>query len=194
MQDTAKPLDRRAERSRNLILEALFALMTERGYERLTIQNLIDRAGVGRATFYAHFESKDELLATSIGRLRAWLVQMRDAAPERRLAFTLPFFQHLASHRRIYQMTVARESETSVEQHIRRMLAELVREDLMRWRTANTSKAAIDLATQYVVGALWSTLVWWMESPSSLPPEELDAVFQRMTFPGLSVTLNEVTA
>lgn len=194
MQDTAKPLDRRAERSRNLILEALFALMTERGYERLTIQNLIDRAGVGRATFYAHFESKDELLATSIGRLRAWLVQMRDAAPERRLAFTLPFFQHLASHRRIYQMTVARESETSVEQHIRRMLAELVHEDLMRWRTANTSKAAIDLATQYVVGALWSTLVWWMESPSSLPPEELDAVFQRMTFPGLSVTLNEVTA
>src|SRR5689334_23185891 len=62
-----KTLDRRAQRSRDLILEALFALMTERSYERLTIQNVIDRAGVGRATFYAHFESKDELLAASIG-------------------------------------------------------------------------------------------------------------------------------
>src|SRR5689334_1720002 len=113
MSDTSSALDRRAQRSRELILEALFALMTERGYERLTIQNLIDRAGVGRATFYAHFDSKEELLATSIGRLRAWLVQMHRAAGGEPFGFTLPFFQHLASHQRIYRMTVARESETS---------------------------------------------------------------------------------
>ena len=64
-------LDRRAARSRGLLLDALRELMCERGFERLTTQNIIDRAGVGRATFYAHFENKEELLAASVGRLRA---------------------------------------------------------------------------------------------------------------------------
>ena len=104
MPETPPKTDRRAQRSRELILEALFALMTERGYERLTIQNLIDRAGVGRATFYAHFQSKEELLAASIGRLRDWLEQAGRARGDEPLGFTQPFFQHLASHRRIYEM------------------------------------------------------------------------------------------
>jgi AcrR family transcriptional regulator len=185
---TTKTLDRRAQRSRELILEALFALMTERGYERLTIQNVIDRAGVGRATFYAHFESKDELLGASIARLRAWLLQERQAAGDPLLGFTLPFFQHLASHSRIYLMTVGRDSETSVERHVRRMLAELVREDLRRRRSSATA-ARLELATHHVVGALWSSLTWWMESAEPLPPEELNELFQRLTFPGLATTL-----
>jgi len=187
MLDTLAPLDRRAQRSRDLILEALFALMLERGYERLTIQNLIDRAGVGRATFYAHFQSKEELLAASIGRLRGWLEQAGRARDEP-LGFTLPFFQHLASHRRIYERTVARESESSVERHVRQMLAELVRQDL-RQRHAAITGARLDLATHYVVGALWSSFIWWMESAQPLPPDDLNAQFQRLCFPGLDVAV-----
>lgn len=187
MSDAPPTLDRRAQRSRELILEALFALMGERGFDRLTIQNVIDRAGVGRATFYAHFESKEELLATSIGRLRAWLLQAGQATGDAPLGFTLPFFQHLASHQRIYRMTVARESETSVEHHVRQMLAELVRNDLIRWRAPSPKLLA--LATHHVVGALWSSFIWWMESSEPLPPQELNAMFQRLTFPGLEATL-----
>lgn len=185
---TLPKTDRRAQRSRELILEALFALMTERGYERLTIQNLIDRAGVGRATFYAHFQSKDELLAASIGRLRAWLEQAGRARGDEPLGFTLPFFQHLASHRRIYELTVARESEASVERHVKQMLADLVRADLQR-RHAPITGARLDLATHYVVGALWSSFIWWMESAQPLPPEDLNALFQRLSFPGLATAI-----
>jgi AcrR family transcriptional regulator len=180
-------LDRRAQRSRELILEALFALMLERGYERLTIQNLIDRAGVGRATFYAHFQSKDELLAASIGRLHAWLAQAGRARDEP-LGFTLPFFQHLASHRRIYEMTVARESESSVERHVKQMLTDLVRQDLRRCH-GPIAAPRLDLATHYVVGALWSSFIWWMESDKPLPPEDLNSQFQRLCFPGLDVAV-----
>jgi AcrR family transcriptional regulator len=187
MSDTPATVDRRAQRSRELILEALFALMSERGFDRLTIQNVIDRAGVGRATFYAHFESKEELLATSIGRLRAWLLQARQEAGGAPLAFTLPFFQHLASHQRIYRMTVARESETSVERHVRQMLAELVRDDLRRWNAPPPQLLA--LATHHVVGALWSSFIWWMESTDPLSPQELNTMFQRLTFAGLEATL-----
>lgn len=180
------PRDRRSQRSRELLLEALFALMGERGYERLTIQNLLDRAGVGRATFYAHFDSKDALLAVSLGNLRAWLLQQAQAAGDPPLGFTLPFFRHLAGHGRLYRMTVGRDSEISVERHVRAMLAGLVRDDLRR-RHWPGSGARLEMATHYVVGGLWSSFVWWMESPEPLPPEEMHAQFERLTFPGLDL-------
>ncbi|WIT13351.1 helix-turn-helix domain containing protein [Paucibacter sediminis] len=182
-----KPPDRRAQRSRELLLEALFSLMCERGYERLTIQNLLDRAGVGRATFYAHFESKDELLGHSVQGLRGWLESAR--APDRRLGFSLAFFQHLASHRQLYRMTVARESEVSVERHMRAMLRALVHAELAQGQPPGQGGAAVDLATQYVVGALWSMLVWWMDEAQDWSAERVNELFERMTFPGLDLTL-----
>ncbi|MES2073809.1 MAG: TetR/AcrR family transcriptional regulator [Pseudomonadota bacterium] len=195
IKDAQDKLDRRVRQTRDTLLDALLSLMMERGYERLTIQNLLDRADIGRATFYAHFDSKDELLACSIARLRSWLVTEWRAMPDQRLGFTLPFFQHLASHRVIYQKTIVRESEVSVERHIRQMLRELVREDLAArcsQEPGGRGDASLDLATQYVIGAMWATIVWWMESGTSLPPEEINALFQRLAFPGLDVTLGEM--
>ena len=186
---TKSKADRRVRRSREMLLDGLVELISKSGYERLTIQNLLDRTGVGRATFYAHFKSKDDLLASSVARLREGLVRAWRTTPGRRLGFTLPFFQHLASHRRIYQMTIVRESEVSVRRHIQHMLRDLVREDLRTLRGSAQADTSIELATHYVSGALWSTIVWWMDSATELSPEEVNSLFQRLAFPGLDVTL-----
>lgn len=185
----ATPVDRRAARTRALLLEALPGLIAERGFERLTIQNIIDRAGVGRATFYAHFENKEELLAASVGRLRAWLEATRERAPVQPFAFMRPFFDHLASHRAIYRTTFERESEVSVERQIRSMMGELVRAELAARRTARQDAAAIELATQFVVGTFWSVTVWWMGSGGTLPPAQVNALFLRLAQPGLELAL-----
>jgi AcrR family transcriptional regulator len=187
-------IDARVQRTRELLLDALVQLLMERGYEKLTIQNLLDRARVGRSTFYAHFQSKDELLACSIERLRVSLTtQWRTAVNAKnstteRLTFTLPFFQHLDSHRRIYHTTIGREHERSIELHMQRMLKALVREDLELQRVRATA-AAVDLATRYVVGTLWAVVVWWMDGNQSLAPEDVNRTFQRMTFPGLEAII-----
>lgn len=187
----AKNIDSRVRQTRAALLAALPALMSERGYERLTIQNVIERADVGRATFYAHFDSKDDLLGASVANLRAWLVQAWRALPDQRMGFTLPFFEHLASHGAIYEKSVARESEVSVERHMRQMLCALVRDDLADWRRGASNAADKDLAVQFVVGALWSTIVWWIESGMQLSPLQINGLFQRLAFPGLDVTLGE---
>ncbi len=186
--------DARVQRTRELLLDALVHLLMERGYEKLTIQNLLDRARVGRSTFYAHFQSKDELLACSIDRLRIGLTaQWRSAVHANSdrtepLTFTLPFFRHLDSHRRIYHTTIGREHERSVELHMQRMLRELVREDMAQ-RRVHAPADALDLATRYVVGTLWAVVMWWMDGNKSLPPEEVNRIFQRMTFPGLEAII-----
>ncbi|WP_067900674.1 TetR/AcrR family transcriptional regulator [Nocardia vaccinii] len=58
-------MDRRIRRTRELLHRALIELMLERGYARVTVQDIIDRADVGRSTFYAHFRDKDDLLVVS---------------------------------------------------------------------------------------------------------------------------------
>ena len=183
------PLDRRAARSRDLLLDALPGLMAERGFERLTAQNIIDRAGVGRATFYAHFENKEALLVASVGRLRIWLEAMRGRYPAQPFGFMPPFFDHLASHRAIYRTTFERESEVSVERHIRMMMRDLVRTELLANRTAKQDDAAIELATQFVVSTFWSVIVWWMGGAGQQSPAEVNAIFLRLARPGLELTL-----
>ena len=187
---TDTPIDRRSARTRDLLLAALPDLMAERGFERLTTQNIIDRAGVGRATFYAHFDNKEELLAASVGRLRAWLEAMRSQYPAQPFGFMLPFFDHLASHRAIYRTTFERESEVSVERLIRAMMRELVRAELIANRTPQQDDAAIELATQFVVSTLWAVIVWWMDGGARQSPAEVHAVFRRLASPGLELALD----
>ncbi len=61
-----KKRDRRVERTRLALLNAFRALILERGYDRMTIRDIVEAADVGRSTFYEHFESKDDILRQSL--------------------------------------------------------------------------------------------------------------------------------
>src|SRR5260370_8493518 len=58
--------DRRIQRTRRLLRDALFTLIVERGYEMITVEEITERANVGRATFYAHYKDKEDLLLSSL--------------------------------------------------------------------------------------------------------------------------------
>ena len=177
--------DRRVERTRRMLLDSLKMLMMERGYERMTIQNILDHAGVGRATFYAHFSSKDQLLEESIDGLRGWLLQQSPMQPPRPLGFSFPFFAHLDSHRSIYRMTVGRRGEVTVGRMIRRMLRDLIRDDLAQRAGPAGNAPPTELVAEFIVGALWSTVVWWMTNETAMPAEAVDRAFRDLVFTGL---------
>jgi AcrR family transcriptional regulator len=56
--------DRRVQRTRRLLHKAFMSLILEKKYESITVQEILDRADVGRSTFYMHFRDKDELLVS----------------------------------------------------------------------------------------------------------------------------------
>lgn len=186
MELAIKAVDPRIERTRELLLSAVVALICERGYERLTIQNIIDEAKIGRATFYAHFASKDALMEASVGRLHAWLAHEAALRSDVRLGLSLPFLQHLDSHRKIYQMTVGRRGELTVGRLLRRMLRALIRDDVARAAVTPGDVLQVDLTTEFLVGALWSTIVWWMTNAPSMSAGEVDRAFRQNALRGVT--------
>ena len=97
--------DRRVRRTQKLLHRALMSLVLEKKYDSITIQEILDRADIGRSTFYAHFKSKDELLISGIHELRAALEsaiqseRSRSRPQEAVIAFSLAMFQHASEYR-----------------------------------------------------------------------------------------------
>jgi AcrR family transcriptional regulator len=186
----AKKLDRRVARSRELILDAFRLLMLERGYERMTVQHVLDRARVGRATFYAHFANKEDLLESSMGRLReglrnAWRADIARGCADVPLGFSLAFFRHIDGHRRIYDLTVGRPSEITIDRFVGQMLCQLVREDLLGKTGLRRTSKQMETTVQFLGGALWSLAVWWVSTRSSIRAEDLNVQFHRLADPSV---------
>jgi AcrR family transcriptional regulator len=186
---------RRVERTRQRLLESLLALIVERGYEKVTVQDILDRAESGRATFYEHFRSKEDLLRSGMERMRALLLKEwksdaeAGAKSSEQLGFTLALFKHVDGHRHLYRAIVGRESGMIVERKLRLILADFVREDLKSRKAWRQHPVSRDFAVQYVVGALWTVMTWWLDYRVPLSAEEINGLFLQFTLPGLDAAL-----
>jgi AcrR family transcriptional regulator len=197
MVTTVKPsaMDKRILRTRQALKNALLELMVEIGYEKTTVQRILERAGVGRATFYVHYRSKEDLLRRSLDGLGKELTEECKPARLGRvqegnrgsvlLGFTLPFFRHVDSHRRLYRAIVGHESGLIVERQMRRLLTGLVKPDVVLKDRRRRNSVEAEMAVQYVVGALMSVAIWWLDRDIKLSPEEMDDAFRNMVLPAI---------
>jgi hypothetical protein len=101
------------------------------------------------------------------------------------LAFSLEFFRHIHSHRRIYDLTVGRPSEVTIHRFFGQMLCNLVSEDLLGKIGSRRTSKQMETTVQFLVGALWSLAVWWLSTRSTIRAEDLDAQFHRLADPSV---------
>jgi AcrR family transcriptional regulator len=184
--------DRRVQRTQQLLQDALIALILEKGYEALSVQDIIDRANVGRATFYAHFDNKEDLLVSRLDGLRQSLKARQKQAiahssPEQRMfAYTHDMFVHVDEHRTVFRSMVGKRSGAIIQQLFHKMLVDLIRDDVNavspRNKEENTPREAI---VQAIAGGLFGLILWWVDGPAKLGVDEVDAIFRRLTVPAL---------
>src|SRR5689334_15710608 len=174
--------DRRSERTRQLLSAALIELMLEQRYDQITVQDLIERANIGRSTFYAHYVDKEDLLVSGFTRVLDTLSPLRQPPGEgeshapTNLAH---FFRHVRDHHQLYKAllrggVIDRLFKKS-HQHMRRN----IEEHLMTLIPAGQPPAApLPLVADYLAGAILSMLTWWLDNDMPQTPEQLDALFQ----------------
>jgi AcrR family transcriptional regulator len=185
--------DRRVERTHQLLRRALFQLIQEKGFESLSVQDIIDRANVGRATFYTHFDNKEDLLVSGFEDLRGELRERQREAlsrgrglNERALAFSQEMFSHADEHRALFRAMVGRKSGAVVQRMIHRLLVDLVREEVKAFASAKDSKSVpAEAQVQFLAGGFFGLLMWWLDGPRSLSVEEVNLLFRRFALAAL---------
>jgi AcrR family transcriptional regulator len=184
------PPDRRAQRTRQTLSHALVALIQEKRYDAITVQNICDRANVGRSTFYAHYQDKDDLLASNFSEMMKNLAQPfieRDG----RLIFPLtPLFEHTQSHQDLYKALLwgggigvlmhAGQKQWS-EQITRYMEAVL--------HDGRQPTVPISVLAAYMAGSLYTLLFYWLDHKLPYSPERMDEIFQQLVMPGVNAAL-----
>ncbi len=113
----ARKKDRRTQRTRQLIQGALFSLIQEKGFETLSVQDIVDRANVGRMTFYRHFDNMEDLLVSGFEGLRASLKERQREAlshsssvDDRVFALSRELFIHVKEHREVFRVMAGGDS------------------------------------------------------------------------------------
>jgi len=185
---TKKAEDRRVVRTRALLQDALVALMVEKGYEAITVQEIIDRANVGRATFYAHFADKRSLLVSRLEDLRTSLLQQQRAAlaaGTRGFSFSRAMLEHAADGRPLWKAIAGADSGAFVLRRLHEMLADLVRNDLAAMGMPRPSTQR-EMLTQHVTGAFMAVMTWWLDAGAKLSIDDVDDSFRRNIMRGLS--------
>jgi AcrR family transcriptional regulator len=182
--------DRRAQRTRQTLSQALIALIQEKRYEAITVQDICDRANVGRSTFYAHYQDKDDLLASNFQQVMESLsrqIEWRDG----QFVFPIaPLFRHVQEHHHLYKAlawgggfdVLLRAGQLQWRAQIEMHLAALLPQGY-------AAAIPLDAVTTYLAGALQTLLLWWLERKMPCPPEHMDEMFQQLVMPGVNAIL-----
>jgi AcrR family transcriptional regulator len=182
-----KKTDARVRRTRDALGDALIALMQEKPFDTITVQDVLDRAHVSRSTFYTHYSDKDDLLMSDSEEFFEALSMALSAHGDKsdRVFPVKEFFTHLADVQPFYKALVKsgrfQENMELARGHfargIERRLSELPRGNSI----AASERSAIAFTH---AGALLSLLTWWLDRGMREPPEQMDDLFHRLVWNG----------
>src|SRR5258708_2520594 len=96
--------DRRSQRTRRLVNTAMLELLFEKHYETITVQDILDRAGIGRSTFYTHFFDKEDVLTSIAEQMLEMFSQQFSQRKERGgIVPVLELFEHVQQHEQYFR-------------------------------------------------------------------------------------------
>lgn len=185
--------DRRVQKTHKVLRDALDSLIREKSYDSIAVREILDRANVGRSTFYTHYRDKDELLVSGIhDMLKAvstTVLPSPAARHQRILSFSLPIFEHLDRHRRAGEGRMGAKGRAVLHEHLRKVLAGIIAEEVRRDLQSHQQipgKIPADFLVQYLATTFILVLNWWVESGSRLPPAEVNDLFRALVPPALA--------
>ncbi|MBR5976059.1 MAG: TetR/AcrR family transcriptional regulator [Clostridiales bacterium] len=178
-------MDRRQQKTRIAIYDALTELLKKKKFEDLTVQDIIDEANIGRSTFYSHFETKDQLLEEMCREMFEHVFS-RDLAPESGHDFSgdhkgiaarlTHVLYHIREHKENISAILGGESEQTFVRFFREYL-ENAFDDVLGYVSSKVPK---EFRKQFIIGSFVETVKWWIGTGLKLTPEQVVADYLLM--------------
>jgi AcrR family transcriptional regulator len=186
--------DRRSKRTYRLVSAAFAELLVEKPYDEILVQDILDRADIGRTTFYAHYFDKEDVLNSMVEeQLEMFTHQIAYATARQRVVPSLELFEHIYhsphSHFRALMRGRAGEPlwkalQTAFCRAIEPTLCTLCAEK-------RSPPIPLPVVSEYLAGAFFTLLKWWVEASMPYPPEQMESIFQQLALPGVWAMLKE---
>ncbi|MDO5548194.1 MAG: TetR/AcrR family transcriptional regulator [Eubacteriales bacterium] len=185
-------MDRRQQKTRAAIFSAFTTLLEEKSYGKITVQEIIDAANVGRTTFYAHFGTKDDLLKALCEELFGHIIQTAmdcshthglysdAAAPESVFCHLL---QHLQENDSNILGLLSCESSDIFLRYFKDSLNELIQTQFIHPNPYHNSKIPPDFFINHISSSFVEMVLWWLKGHRKQSPEELDQYFRAVIEP-----------
>lgn len=191
-------IDRRVQRTRQLLNEALMSLIVEKDYDSITVQDIIDRANLGRSTFYAHYQDKDDLLLSGMEEVVHRLIShvensttaAKGSGDASRILYAFPMFQHAQEQYPLHKAIIGGQGIDVIVQSIQDHLSSHIQEHIEQvLPDGQLAPVPPPVMANYLAGALLNLLTWWIDHDMPYPPERMDEIFQALVMPGVRAVL-----
>ncbi|MBR3588858.1 MAG: TetR/AcrR family transcriptional regulator [Clostridia bacterium] len=183
-------MDRRQRKSREAIFKAFSELLSEKSFSHITVGEIIDRADVGRATFYAHFETKDYLLKELCEELFCHIFDSVEGklnnhkhifecdAPD---SVFLHLFQHLKKNDNSILELLSCQNNEIFLRYFKDGLLKLIKSESFLFENENMKQLPEDFRINFISSAFVETVKWWIDNKMKYSPEEIAGYFMLVT-------------
>jgi AcrR family transcriptional regulator len=193
-----RKVDRRIQRTRTLLRDALMRLIIRRGYDEITIQDITDEANVARTTFYLHFSDKDDLLFSTMREVYEELYTsvgdeaMLSIFGEREEDCQADDFLHVAEFADFYRIMLSERGSAAFLARVRQYLAESIMaktfEQLMP--EGQEPRIPLEIMSYAVAGAHIAVMKWWLDKGMIYSPQRMAFYLEQFHKHGLLWAMN----
>ncbi len=188
--------DRRSQRTHHLVNAAMMELLFEKRYDTITVQDLLDRAGIGRSTFYTHYFDKEDVL-TSIAEqmLENFGSRFSQRNVSQGIVPGLELFEHVQQNYQYFQAMVRGRTGEILWEAAQTALSRAIEQALTTACTEKCSPSVpLAVISQYLAGSFLHLLKWWLEAEMPYTPEQMERIFQQLALPGVWAVIGEKSA
>ena len=176
--------DRRVQRTRELLQQALIELIEERDYDTITVQEIVDHANVGRTTFYDHYSGKDDLFMSCHEAIVHKFHNIQPH-PDSLLLAEAPAgvvsaYRHLIEARALLYPIFQSQDGQLILRRIRDGIAKDIETTLGTMFPQAESVIPPNILANYLAGAQIALIQWWLEKRQLHTPETLAQTFHRL--------------
>ena len=180
--------DQRIRRTCERLGSALLALIQEKPIDDVTVQQVLERASVGRSTFYLHYRDKDDLL---LSQLEGFLKIMSTALAVRkeashRVVPVAELFAHIGNQNKLYRALADSGRLPDFFDLAQGYFARGIEQRLTESkRLSNLPQREWAARAAALAGSMLSLLRWWLDRGEKESPSAMDDLFHRMVWNGL---------